>query len=247
LTTRLSTTPSTSLIVAMFGLSFTLLANAAEPPSSQRSRTVAARVKPVLESRLAERGLRFGSPIFIRIFKESKELEVWMKRGGRFSLFQTYAIHHFSGTLGPKQREGDRQAPEGFYHVPPSQMNPRSRFHLAFNLGYPNRYDRAHNRTGSALMIHGSTVSIGCFAMTDRRIEEIYTLADAALRSGQKFFRVHIFPFRMTEANLRHHADSEWLGFWRNLKTGHDYFERRVSPPDVTVSNHKYTFVKAKD
>lgn len=189
--------------------------------------------------------LELGSPIFIRIFKESKELEVWVKKGDRFQLFKNYPIHYFSGTLGPKLKEGDRQAPEGFYYVSASRMNPNSRFHLSFNLGYPNKYDRGLGRTGSALMVHGNTVSIGCFAMTDPLIEEIYTLADQALRNGQKFFRVHIFPFRMTEENMVRHRNSKWIEFWKNLKTGYDYFEKSWSPPNVEVENKVYTFERS--
>jgi len=158
--------------------------------SSRRSHNAIARVAPSLVSDLYGRDLTYGSPVFIQIFKEEKELEMWIKKEDAFQLFRTYSIVAMSGHLGPKLREGDRQSPEGFYFVTPSRMNPNSRFHLSFNLGYPNRYDQAHKRTGSALMVHGNRVSIGCFAMTDPKIEEIYCLADAALRNGQKFFRV---------------------------------------------------------
>ena len=195
---------------------------------------------------MAKRRLRFGSPVFIRIFKQSKELEVWVKRGRRFELFKTYPIHYFSGALGPKLKEGDRQAPEGFYYVPPSRLNPNSRFHLSFNLGYPNAYDRAQGRTGSALMVHGSTVSIGCFAMTDPLIEEIYTVVEAALKGGQSFVRVHIFPFRMTNENLSKQRSSMWFAFWSNLKEGHDHFEEHGTPPDVNVRSGRYAFRKAR-
>lgn len=217
---------------------------AASPPSSKRSREVQSRVSPLLKKSMAESNLQFGDPIFIRIFKHSKELEIWVKRGNRFRLFKTYAIHYFSGGLGPKLTEGDRQAPEGFYYVPPSRLNPNSRFHLSFNLGYPNTYDRAKGRTGSALMVHGSTVSIGCFAMTDPLIEEIYTIVEAALKGGQKFVRVHIFPFHMTKENLSRQQRSKWFSFWSNLKEGHDHFDFHGTPPDVNVRAGRYTFRK---
>ena len=232
-------------LLLLAGLAVSSLLPAATVPSSRRSREVSARVSPSLKNSLAANGLKLGNPIFIRIIKQTRELEVWMKRGERFRLFKTYQIHYFSGSLGPKLREGDRQAPEGFYYVPPSRMNPNSRFHLSFNLGYPNTYDRAHGRTGSALMVHGNTVSIGCFAMDDRRIEEIYTIAEAALTNGQSFFRIHIFPFRMTEQNLSKYRESKWFPFWLNLKEGFDFFDRTGSPPDVTVSNRRYRFRKA--
>jgi murein L,D-transpeptidase YafK len=212
-------------------------------PSSPRSREAINRVAPKLRTELSEKRLEFGSPIFIRIFKESKELELWVEIDDTFKLFKNYDICTWdSGTLGPKRQLGDGQAPEGFYYVRAIQLNPLSNFHLSFNLGYPNRYDRINGRTGSALMVHGSCVSIGCYAMTDSVIEEIYTLADAAFRNGQPFFRVHIFPFRMTGENMGRHQDSEWIEFWRNLKEGYDFFETAFKPPNVLIRERRYVF-----
>ena len=193
------------------------------------------------------KGLRWGAPVFIRIFKEEKELELWVDDGKVFKHFKTWPICKYSGKLGPKLKEGDQQAPEGFYFVPRSRMNPRSRFHLSFNLGYPNTYDRAHKRTGSALMVHGNCVSIGCYAMTNARIEEIYSLCDAALKGGQRFFRVHSFPFRMTEANMKRHAQSKWIEEWYNLKHGYDWFEKSKRPPDTRVADRRYYFRASSD
>jgi murein L,D-transpeptidase YafK len=189
--------------------------------------------------------LRFGAPIFVRIFKESRQLELWIENADHFELFKTYDICTFSGHLGPKLRTGDLQSPEGFYFVTPGRMNPVSEFHLSFNLGYPNAYDRARDRTGSALMVHGDCVSIGCYAMTDAGIEEIYTLADAALRSGQPFFRVHVFPFRMTARNMQRHHNSKWREYWENLKEGYDFFERTGRPPNVEVQGDRYVFERS--
>lgn len=182
--------------------------------------------------------------MFVRIFKEEMELEVWLDDGRAFRLLKTYPICTYgSGSLGPKTREGDGQAPEGFYFVKPDGLNSVSQCHLAFNLGYPNAYDRAHGRSGSSLMVHGDCCSIGCFAMTDLGIEEIYSLADAALRGGQPFFRVHVFPFRMTPENMERHQSSRWYAFWENLQEGHDFFERNGHrPPDVTVREGRYRF-----
>ena len=216
-------------------------------PSSRRSRNAVAKVAPSLIHSLNPAGLSYGAPVFLRIFKKEMELELWVQNRNAFKLFRTYDIVAMSGHLGPKLREGDRQAPEGFYFVTPSRMNPNSRFHLSFNLGYPNSYDRAHKRTGSALMVHGNQVSIGCFAMTDSKIEEIYCLADAALRNGQKFFRVHCFPFRMTEENMKDHSKSEWITFWQNLKIGYDWFEKTNQPPNVLTRDKNYVFQEAKD
>ncbi len=211
-------------------------------PSSSRSRQVVSRVAPRLLRELRAQGLEYGQPIFLRIFKKEKKLELFVERDDSFVLFRTYDIAARSGSLGPKLREGDRQAPEGFYLVSPACMNPNSRFHLSFNLGYPNAFDRAHRRTGSALMVHGGNASIGCYAMTDAGIEEVYTLADAALRNGQKLFRVHCFPFRMTSGNMRRHRRSQWLPFWNSLKAGYDHFEHTSNPPEVSVRGRTYTF-----
>ena len=213
---------------------------------SERFEAIRERVAPKLVAAMAERDLKLGSPVFIRVFKEERQLELWVQGSAekRFELFRTYPIAAMSGALGPKVAEGDRQAPEGFYFVPPSAMNPQSKYHLSFNIGYPNAYDREHGRTGSFLMIHGNRVSLGCFAMTDPLIEEIYTAADAAFTSGQPFFRVHCFPFKMTPARMEKAASegSEWLSFWRNLKTGYDWFEKHRVPPDSIVAEGEYRF-----
>jgi len=197
---------------------------------------------PELKKQLSEKEINLGSPIFIRIFKASSELEVWIKEGEEFQLLKTYPICYFSGELGPKLKEGDKQSPEGFYAVSARQMNPNSSYHLAFNIGFPNKFDRAHHRTGSYLMVHGSCVSIGCYAVTDKGIEEIYLFADAALNNGQSFFRVHIFPFRMNESNMHKYRHSKWNDFWKNLKEGYDFFETFKRPPNVEVINKRYVF-----
>jgi murein L,D-transpeptidase YafK len=161
------------------------------------------KVANTLRSQLEHKQLQLGSAIFIRIFKQSSELEVWVQNSqGLYTLFKNYPICAYSGQIGPKLKEGDMQAPEGFYTVAKHQMNPNSSYHLSFNIGYPNKYDSSHNRTGSYLMVHGDCVSIGCYAMTDKKIEEIYTLANATLNNGQKKFSVHAFPFRMIDANM---------------------------------------------
>jgi murein L,D-transpeptidase YafK len=189
---------------------------------------------------LAEKGMRLSAPIFVRIYKEESELEVWKLKDGRFQHFRTYPICAWSGSLGPKVRVGDKQAPEGFYTVGPAQMNPNSQYHLAFNIGFPNAYDSANGHTGSAIMVHGDCKSVGCFAMTDARIEEIYALARAAFAGGQKHFHVHIMPFRMTAANLASHRDSPWHQFWARLKEGSDSFEATGKPPIVKVCGKQY-------
>lgn len=190
---------------------------------------------------LAKKGMTAEAPIFIRIFKEESQLEIWKEKAdGRFHHFKTYPICTWSGDLGPKLEEGDKQSPEGFYTVTAGQMNPNSQFHLAFNLGYPNDFDRANGRTGSALMVHGDCRSAGCFAMTDALIEEIYAIAREAFRGGQEKFHVHAYPFRMTKANMKRHRKSRWYRFWKTLKVGYDDFELSRIPPKVHVCSRQY-------
>lgn len=213
-------------------------------PGEPRAIAAAANVRPSLQRDLTAVGLKFGDPVFIRAFKEENQLEVLVRNRatGKFDLFRTYPIAAASGTLGPKLVEGDGQVPEGFYFVPPAAMNPASQFHLSFNLGYPNEYDRAHQRTGTVIMIHGDQVSIGCLAMTDEKIEEIYTLCAAALEGGQLYFRVHIFPFRMTAARMHDAVGNTNELFWKNLKQGYDLFERYHIPLEVSVVDGCYRF-----
>lgn len=214
------------------------------PGGPKRAAAAAENTTPALKRDLAGKKLEFGDPVFIRSFKQERELELFVRNRetGKFDLFRTYHVAGTSGDLGPKIFEGDGQIPEGFYFVPPQGMNPASQFHLSFNIGYPNAYDRAHGRTGSAIMVHGNCVSIGCLAMTDEKVEEIYTLCAAAYQGGQPYFRVHIFPFRMTPELIGKNATSDWTDFWANLKEGYDYFEKNRIPPEVSVENGKYVF-----
>jgi murein L,D-transpeptidase YafK len=190
---------------------------------------------------LGQKGMEVPSPIFIRIFKEESEFEVWKQRSdGYFYLFKTYPICNWSGDLGPKVIQGDRQSPEGFYTLGINQMNPHSHFYLAFDLGFPNAYDRANKRTGDALMVHGKCKSAGCYAMTDALIEEIYALARESYAGGQSLIQVHAMPFRMTDANMIRHQSNSWLPFWKTLKEGYDYFEATHVPPDIAICAKQY-------
>lgn len=219
-----------------------IAANAQGIPVNQRSSEAVARYAPALKAELNNAGFQYGAPLLIRIFKQPGTLEVWFQKGQRFERFKTYKICTFSGELGPKLKEGDGQSPEGFYTVKPGQLNPNSRYYLSFNLGYPNAYDQAYGRTGSALMVHGNCVSVGCYAMTDARIGEIYTLIQAAFTNGQPAFQVQAYPFALTTANLKQQQASPWHGFWLNLKQGYDYFEQQRLPPQVGVKGKRYTF-----
>lgn len=231
------------LIILLLSLSLPLDTLAIEVPMSTRSARAIASVKSTLKRELAAQGLKYGAPIFIRIFKVPGVLEMWVKSNdGTFKKFKSYKTCSFSGHLGPKLKRGDKQSPEGFYFVNTARLNPWSRFHLSFNLGYPNKYDRYHGRTGSALMVHGSCVSIGCYAMTDPYINEIYALAVAALEAGQPFFRVHSFPFMLESELLSKYSSNQWYPFWSNLKEGYDYFKKYKRPPNVEVVDGKYVF-----
>lgn len=200
------------------------------------------------KAQLQEKGLKAGAPMFVRLFKEESTLEVWLGNGqGTYTKFKDYEICRWSGELGPKEKEGDKQAPEGFYVVAPGQMNPKSSYYLSFNIGYPNAYDLSHGRTGKHLMVHGGCLSAGCYAMTDDAVQEIYSLARDAFLGGQREFPVHAFPFRMTEANLEARKDHKWYKFWKNIKQGYDLFEKNSRPPYVGVSRKRYVFFDSQD
>ena len=195
-----------------------------------------------LTDRLAAKGLALGRPLLIRIFKETSELEVWMQKDASYVLLDTYPICHWTGSLGPKVREGDRQSPEGFYAFGWRQTRLVGRWRNGFNVGYPNTLDQALKRTGSYILVHGGCSSTGCFAMTDQVQNELSTLVRAAFQAGQPRIQVHVFPFRMTDAAMAAHAASPWADFWRDLKAGYDVFERTRVPPRIAVCQQRYVF-----
>ncbi len=202
--------------------------------------------KTPLKDRLKALNANFGDPVFIRIFKKSKELEVWIKaqKSKEYKLLKDYKICTYSGGLGPKLKEGDGISPEGFYSVDYGALNPNSRFHLSFNLGFPNEYDINHGRTGSYLMVHGKCVSTGCYAMGDKNIDEIYKLVKEALLSSQSEVEVHIFPFRLESKELAKYRKNRWYSFWLNLKEGYDAFNQTHIPPQIDVDGLKYVVTK---
>jgi murein L,D-transpeptidase YafK len=224
--------------------SLTLVLAACQDESFTRSST--RHLTPIPAATMAlmsDKGMSRSDPILIRSYKKEAEMEVWKRASnGRYALLKTYPICRWSGQLGPKVREGDRQAPEGFYTVTPAQMNPNSAYYLSFNTGFPNAYDQSFGRTGGDLMVHGSCSSRGCFAMTDTNIAEIYALARDALSGGQRGFQFQSYPFRMTPKNLAQHRLDPNIAFWRNLKEGSDTFEITHDEPRVAVTDHRYTF-----
>lgn len=202
-----------------------------------------APIPPKTMALMQDKGLSASAPILIRSYKKESELEVWKRDSkGEYALLKTYPICRWSGQLGPKVREGDRQAPEGFYTISPGQMNPNSSFYLSFDTGFPNAYDRAHNRTGKYLMVHGACSSAGCFSMTDEQIAEIYAIGREAFGGGQRSFQFQSYPFRMTPQNLARYRNDPNIAFWRNLKEGSDYFEVTKQIPVVGVCNKRYVF-----
>ena len=203
-------------------------------------------MQPLSERMLADiesKNMAKESPLLVRIFKEESELEIWKEdKSGRFALLHTYPICRWSGELGPKIKQGDRQAPEGFYTITPGLMNPNSNYYLAINTGFPNAYDRANGRTGAFLMIHGDCSSAGCYAMTDEQVAEIYSLARESFFGGQKSFQIQAYPFKMTPLNMARHRNSPHMAFWKMLKQGYDHFEVTRLEPKVDVCDKRYVF-----
>src|SRR3954454_19814777 len=198
---------------------------------------------PKILAAMQAKGMQRNAPIMGRIFKEEGKVEIWkQKASGRYDLIAQYDICKWSGKLGPKFTEGDRQAPEGFYTVRPGQMNPNSDYHLSFNIGYPNAYDRANGRSGWNLMVHGACSSAGCYSMADAQIEEIYAFARDAFVGGQTEFQIEAFPFRMTAANMARYKGDPNYKFWEMLKQGYDHFEITKVPPKVDVCEKRYVF-----
>ena len=209
------------------------VASLAEAP--QLSRKVVAE--------MSKKKMSPASPVLVRIFKQESELEVWkVDKSGRYALFKTYPMCRWSGKLGPKTKSGDRQAPEGFYHVSAGMLNPNSQYYVSFNLGYPNRLESALGYTGEALMVHGACSSSGCYAMTDQGVGEIYAIVQKALEGGQERFQVQAYPFRMTAENMAKHRGDPNMPFWRTLKEGYDAFAFTKRQPKVSVCGGRYVF-----
>ena len=218
---------------------FCLLAGCAGRFDQENTGTVTPATVALMEQGNMER----AAPILVRVFKEESRLDVWKQdRSGLYKPLKSYAICRYSGTLGPKKYEGDHQAPEGFYQVGRGQMNPHSREYLAFNVGYPNAFDRAWGRTGDSLMVHGGCRSVGCYAMTNEQVDEIYGLAYEAFAGGQRDIQLQAFPFRLTDANLARHETDPNIEFWRMLKQGSDLFDATGLPPQVSVCDKRYVF-----
>lgn len=228
------------LIFSLIALSF----GGVKIAKSAKSKKAVKKCTPILKKEFKKKGLEWGSNIYFRVFKQEKQLEVWVKKSKNFILFKTYKICYFSGGLGTKTKQGDGKSPEGFYYLKTNSMNPYSSYHLSFNIGYPNKYERKKKYTGSALMVHGNCVSIGCYAVGNKNIEEIYTLLESSFEHNQGLVRIHIFPFKFTNNKMNNRVikSNKWFSFWKNLREGYDFFEKNKTPPNVEVVGGKYVF-----
>ena len=232
-------------ITSLGSIVFLFILNALSPDSFFKELKASGpstkkKIRALASLELENKNMTIGQPVFIRIFKKQKTLELWIKNDNEFELFKKYKICHHSGNLGPKEKQGDKQAPEGFYSLTRKSLNPFSRFHLSFNIGYPNQLDQNLKRTGNYIMVHGGCVSVGCFAMTDDVIEEIYYIVEAVLDNGQKTVQVHSFPFYFTKREFANHKKNKWLPFWKNLEQINHYFEQQRIPPKIRIKNDKY-------
>ena len=200
--------------------------------------------------------------LFIRVFKKEELLEIWAKNADSpvFQLLKSYKIAASSGNLGPKRKMGDMQTPEGFYYI--ERFNPVSNFYLSLGINYPNESDKILGEKGNLggdIFIHGSNVTVGCMPMTDEVIKEIYILNIEAKNAGQTQIPIHIFPTKLIDSNfilLQKWAKSpdfisywkaieigkdidyeKFMGFWKTLKEGFDYFEEQKKLPIISVKS----------
>jgi len=184
--------------------------------------------------------------MLINAYKAEGKLEVWLKAksGKSYSLFRIYDFCAHSGTLGPKVVEGDGQTPEGFYYI--NVFNPMSSFHLSLGVNYPNAVDLARTgkkrKTGGDIYIHGNCVTVGCIPLTDEKIKEVYVLAVEARNSGQDNIPVNIYPFKMTDANIKKYSAQfpAQLIFWKTLQLGYLAFEKNKTAVNVKEVKGEY-------
>nr|WP_294946957.1 L,D-transpeptidase family protein [uncultured Mucilaginibacter sp.] len=225
-------------------LSFLTLTKPAALPDSKRASDARTTLWPKLQKELTDGGFNSNYRLYLRIFKQTDQFEVWAKRGTKYALFKRYDICYYSGGLGTKTKQGDGKSPEGFYTITAKQLNPVSNYHLAINIGYPNKLEQQKGYTGNAIMVHGNCASIGCYAMTNPRIEEIYTLIYKALSAGQDKINLDIFPFQMDDYHMQVFASSHYLPFWKTMKPGYDLFEKSRVPAMASVAGREYRFGK---
>lgn len=218
-----------------------VLAHSPTLPDSQRAADARAAVWPKMEKELRDRGFDRNYRIYLRIIKQTDLFEIWAKKGNRYEIFNRYDICYYSGNLGTKTRRGDNKSPEGFYTIDAGSLHPMSTYHLALNIGYPNELEKQLGYTGDAIMVHGRCASVGCYAMTNPGIEQIYTMVYKALEAGQERVQLDIFPFYMDKEHMATFGKSPYLPLWKTMQPAYDYFERTHLPPVVTVVNKRYS------
>lgn len=235
-------------LLASFFLTATFLSGCQQSSNLPQIGKATQELPKKLQDKMAAKNMEKYSPIVVRVFKEESVVEIWKQtRTGKYDLISTYNICKWSGKLGPKYMEGDRQAPEGFYTIRPSQMNPNSNYYLAFNIGFPNAYDQVNGRTGQHLMVHGACSSSGCYSMSDENIAQIYAFGRDSFKGGQREFQLEAFPFRMTAENMARYRNDPNYKFWTMLKEGYDIFEVTKRPPKVDVCEKRYVFNRNTD
>lgn len=230
-------------LLASFLLAATFLSGCQETATLPQVGKATQELPKKVQDKMVAKNMEKYSPILVRVFKEESLVEIWKQtRTGKYDLIASYNICKWSGKLGPKYMEGDRQAPEGFYTIRPSQMNPNSNYYLAFNIGFPNAYDQVNGRTGQHLMVHGACSSSGCYSMSDENVAQIYAFGRDSFKGGQREFQLQAFPFRMTAANMARYRKDPNYKFWTMLKEGYDIFEVTRKPPKVDVCEKRYVF-----
>jgi murein L,D-transpeptidase YafK len=214
-------------------------------PSPGDTAAAADRATALLRAELGALGLEIGDPVFLRVFKDTQEVEVWMQGepGAEWTFYKTYRTCGPVAEPGPRPTVSDGGAPEGFYYAAPRHLSSRGGV-LGLELGNPNAYDRHHRHNKRPGRLEGGCAPSGSYALGDQGIAEIVTLARAAWERGQPFFRIHCYPFRMTDARMNRElaARAPWIDFWADLKEGYDFFDVLRRPPDTVVQNGDYVF-----
>ena len=213
------------------------------PPAEDRVALARTRHEESIKRQCADAGLHYPpEQLFLRAFKLEGEIEAWgADRGEAMKLIKTWPLTARSGVPGPKRKEGDRQIPEGCYQI--VIFNPLSSFHLSMGLDYPNAADRIHSdqeKPGFDIYIHGSDKSVGCLAIGDEMIEELYLLAADYHATGKDAISVHIFPARMngSEWNDLRSQYPQNANFWDELEPIYKAFEDSHHPPAVKVDEN---------